>query len=190
MNKCDLEEAKHVALQRFFELAKKPEGWLEGDVYSPTLYRHIFSKFKADGRYGAWSISVNDLHVATSARRPEEEFFATVKSGERTYKQSSRYSLGYWEDTRKFKPLTKAQRTKFEAAKKAYDECPIRIAAESIGAHFEAVANEKRCQKLLAALNPTLQKEEPPYSINNGYTPGPSIWAQIKEWWSKRGNAA
>jgi hypothetical protein len=197
-NQCDLKETKEIALKKFFEYAQNPGDWekLKPSDYwydsGRSYYKHKYSKFKVVLYLDIQQATVflDDYPFEFATTKPTERDFATLKSGE-----LHRYTVPakYWsytlqhktKDTRVWKPLTKAQRAKYEVALRKYDNCPIRAAIKNIVNHFKAVENERLCEKM--RLDMGLKPINPQAVVNNGYDPEPnSVWPWIKNWWKGR----
>lgn len=157
MNQCDLEEAKHLALEKFKELIKRPEEWEYNNnswVLSPW-YEHKTLNFKLwNGSYGA-ILQVGDVRVANCdlPKNPEKpttvETYSNSYTGVRNYGPNPHY-----------KPLTSKQKAAYKDALKEYNKHWLVKAYQSLVDYDKKKEDERLCNLVVKALTLDEAKEK------------------------------
>lgn len=162
MNKCDLEETKHLAVQMFLAAAAKPEEWYEKTDDWPSfqpLHYHRKSKFHFRVYdFDTFRVYVGDklIHRCREYPRPEREFGTRLSGDIDIEYQLHGSGPGRWINpryTRHYAPLTVEQKENYKKHCEDVENDECRKAIERILDHMREVEKQKECNALLAELN-------------------------------------
>lgn len=131
---CDLDEVRHVALQRFLEVAERVDGWEGGSMFGDYFtYQHIHSKFKITTF--RWSSYINYL-VDLDGESLFNEFSPQ--------KNTRRYPKRKKDDK-----LTVAAQKQYDKDFAAFYAQPVMVAIKGIIKAIEDKACEERRLRIL-----------------------------------------